>query len=135
MENKIIAVDFDGTLCENKYPEIGAPQYGVIERLIEEQKAGAKVILWTCRTEKHLADAVYWCALHGLKFDAINENLKATIKRYGDDTRKISATEYWDDRAINPFRLNVEAENERLKARLAEVKKLLEEVAGYIVTE
>ena len=23
MKNKIIAVDFDGTLCENKWPEIG----------------------------------------------------------------------------------------------------------------
>ena len=135
MKNKIIAVDFDGTLCENEYPEIGVPKHEVIERLIEEQKAGAKVILWTCRSEQQLADAVYWCALHGLRFDAINENLKETVERFGGDTRKISATEYWDDRAINPLHMNAEAENVRLKARLAELKKLLQEVAGYIVTE
>lgn len=133
MNNKIIAVDFDGTLCENEYPEIGAPIYGVIERLIEEQKAGAKVILWTCRSEKQLADAVYWCALHGLRFDAINENLKDTVERFGGDTRKVSATEYWDDRALNPFYIEaIEAENKRLKNQIADIKKLLQEVAGAI---
>lgn len=132
MNNKIIAVDFDGTLCENKYPEIGAPKYSVIEKLKAEQAAGAKLILWTCRTEKHLADAVYWCALQGLKFDAINENLKERIEQYGDDTRKISATEYWDDRAVNPLR---DYETLKLKQRLEDLKKLLEEIASCIVIE
>ena len=131
MNNKIIAVDFDGTLCENEYPEIGVPIYGVIERLIEEQKAGAKVILWTCRSGKQLADAVYWCALHGLRFDAINENLKETVEQFGGDTRKISATEYWDDRAVNPFKSPAEV---RPKARLAELKEILQEIAGSIST-
>lgn len=135
MKDKIIAVDFDGTLCEGKYPEIGEPKYGVIERLIEEQKAGAKVILWTCRTEKQLADAVYWCALHGLKFDAINEALKTTLDWFGNDTRKVYAHEYWDDRAVNPFHMDILAENAKLKKQIAEIKKLLEEVAGYIVAD
>lgn len=135
MDNKIIAVDFDGTLCENKYPEIGAPNFAVIERLKAEQAAGAKVILWTCRTERHLADAVYWCALQGLKFDAINENLKSSIERYGDDTRKISATEYWDDRAVYPFREEAAEENKKLKEQIRALKKILEEVAGFIVID
>jgi len=118
MNNKIIAVDFDGTLCENKWPEIGEPRYSVIKRLKAEQDAGAKIILWTCRTEKLLADAVYWCALQGLKFDAINENLKSRIEQYGDDTRKVSATEYWDDRAV-PISEELEEAVHMSKARFA----------------
>lgn len=47
MNSKIIAVDFDGTLCENKWPEIGEPKKGVIEYLKERRKNGAKLILWT----------------------------------------------------------------------------------------
>lgn len=118
MENKIIAVDFDGTLCVNKYPEIGEPRYSVIKRLKAEQEAGAKIILWTCRREKQLAEAVYWCSVQGLKFDAINENLKSTTERFGDDTRKVSATEYWDDRAV-PISEELEAAAQMSKARFA----------------
>lgn len=43
------AVDFDGTLCENAYPEIGAPNLPLIDKLISRRRLGAKVILWTCR--------------------------------------------------------------------------------------
>lgn len=49
MDNKIIAVDFDGTLCENQWPEIGEPKKEVITYLKERQTAGDKLILWTCR--------------------------------------------------------------------------------------
>ena len=130
MINKIIAVDFDGTLCEDQYPEIGPAKYSVIDRLKAEQEAGAKIILWTCRTERQLAEAVFWCTLRGLKFDAINENLKSSLEQYGNDTRKIYATEYWDDRAINPDNGDLEAENLALKQRLEELKKLLQEIAA-----
>lgn len=47
---KVIAIDFDGTLCENKYPEIGLPRWGVIFKALSEQENGAALILWTCRT-------------------------------------------------------------------------------------
>lgn len=49
MNSKIIAVDFDGTLCENKWPEIGEPMFGTIAYLLKEKEQGAKLILWTCR--------------------------------------------------------------------------------------
>lgn len=51
---KVIAIDFDGTLCENKYPEIGLPRWGVIFKALSEQENGAALILWTCRTGKEL---------------------------------------------------------------------------------
>lgn len=97
---KVIAVDFDGTLCENKYPEIGEPNWLVIFAAKAEQEKGAKLILWTCRAGKELAEAVEVAGCWGLTFDAINENLPERIEQYGNDPRKIGADEYWDDRAV-----------------------------------
>ena len=97
---RIIACDFDGTLCENKFPEIGAPNKEIISRLIDEQKNGAKIILWTCRAEAQVLEAVNWCAEQGLVFDAVNDNLEHVKQYFGSNPRKIYATEYWDDRAI-----------------------------------
>lgn len=96
---KAIAVDFDGTLCENKWPGIGEANRELIDQLIEEQKNGAAIILYTCRQHKLLKDAVKWCKGQGLIFDRINENLPERIRAYKGDCRKISADVYIDDRA------------------------------------
>ena len=98
MNSKIIAVDFDGTLCENKWPEIGAPNKRLIAYLIKRQKNGDKLILWTCRVDDMLQKAVKWSEERGLIFDAVNKNLPEIIKSFGSDTRKIFANEYIDDR-------------------------------------
>ena len=74
-QQKIIAVDFDGCLCVNAFPEIGEPIVQTIEALKAEQAAGAKVILWTCRHDEPLEAAVAWCAEQGIQFDAVNANL------------------------------------------------------------
>ncbi len=96
-----IAVDFDGTLCTNKYPDIGLPIYKTINYIKREQENGAKIILYTCRTDNELEKAVKWCFRHGLIFDAINENLPEHIQAFDSDCRKICADLYIDDRAIN----------------------------------
>ncbi len=100
MTPKIIAVDFDGCLVQNAYPEIGAAIYATCFSLCEEQRKGAKVILWTCRRDELLTAAVEWCEAHGIFLDAVNENLPDVIASFGGDTRKIFADEYWDDRAV-----------------------------------
>lgn len=97
---KIIATDFDGTLCENNFPEIGEPKIGVIEELLKEQQSGAKIILWTCREGQTLTDAVKWCLSRGIVFDAINDNLPDSKEFLKYNSRKVYATEYWDDRGI-----------------------------------
>ena len=97
---KIIAVDFDGCLCENKWPEIGKPKEAIIRQLLAEREWGAKLILWTCREGKMLAEAVEWCRGFGLEFDAVNANLPEMNAMYGNDSRKIGADEYWDDKAV-----------------------------------
>lgn len=100
MERMIIAVDFDGTLCENCYPEIGAPRTEVIEEVRRARENGAALILWTCRCGIALANAVRWCANLGIQFYAINDNLPETIQRYGSNSRKIYAHRYLDDKAV-----------------------------------
>lgn len=104
MIDNIIAVDFDGTLCKNRYPDIGEPIQEVIDKLLEEQRNGAKLILWTCRCDKQLADAVEWCERHGIIFDAVNDHLQELKEIFGNNTRKIFAHQYWDDHAVNIFK-------------------------------
>lgn len=96
---RVIAVDFDGTLCENKYPKIGEPNRELIEQIKEEQKKGTAVILFTCRDGHKLKEAVKWCSGQGLKFDRVNDNLPERIRAYKGNTRKISADVYIDDRS------------------------------------
>lgn len=95
-----IAVDFDGCLCEDAYPEIGKPHQSVIDELLRRQKEGCELILWTCREGWMLAEAVGWCKAHGLRFDAVNANSPRMVAKYGNDCRKVGADEYWDDRAV-----------------------------------
>lgn len=97
---RTIAVDFDGCICENKWPEIGEPRQQVINELIKAQAEGARLILWTCREGEPLDAAVMWCLNHGLRFDAVNDNLQENIAAYGNNCRKVWADEYWDDRGV-----------------------------------
>lgn len=101
MGGKIIAVDFDGTIVTNRYPEIGEPKEAVISWLREQRKNGARLILWTCRCGGEMAAAVRWCREHGLIFDAVNDNLKDHIKEYrGQNCRKVYADVYLDDKNL-----------------------------------
>lgn len=104
-----IAVDFDGVLCEKRWPEIGPANTKLIDHLIELKKKGHTLILWTCRTnapfkdyntEKDrylLKEAVDFCSERGLIFDFINEQDTRSINFFGGDSRKIHADIYIDD--------------------------------------
>jgi len=104
----IIAVDFDGTIVEDKYPEIGAPIEEMIEAIKYMRKSRSldnreiKLILWTCRDGEQLQTAVDFCRVRlGIVFDAVNTNLDETKSMFDNDTRKVYANEYWDDKAPN----------------------------------
>ena len=99
-KDKVIAVDFDGCICSMNYPNIGEPNWEVINALKEEKASGSKIILWTCRCDEALQAAVEACSSWGLQFDTVNENVPERLVKYGySDSRKISADEYWDDLA------------------------------------
>ena len=97
-----IAVDFDGTIVEHKFPDIGEEFLFAIETLKELQRQQHQIILWTFRSNKELDEAVEYCSRRGLEFYAINKNFPEEIY---DDTisRKINADLYIDDRNLGGF--------------------------------
>ena len=68
----IIAVDFDGTIVENRYPDIGAERPFATDTLRMLAKDKHQLILWSCREGKLLDDAVMWCRERGVEFWAVN---------------------------------------------------------------
>ena len=105
-DSYVIAVDFDGTLCEYAFPKIGEQKQHhkeLLELLVTMRKNGHKLILWTCRGDNKeypcLSEAVVWCRKQGLEFDAINENIKGTKKLSGTSP-KVLADYYLDDRSL-----------------------------------
>jgi hypothetical protein len=95
----IIAVDFDGTIVEHKFPAIGNELPFAIKTLKLIQKKGHKLILWTYRSGKELQEAVDFCEKKGLYFHAVNNDFEG---EEFDNTysRKIYADMYIDDRNI-----------------------------------
>ncbi len=97
-----IAVDFDGTIVENKYPKIGEEKVFAIETLKQLQNRGYQIILWTYRTGKELEEAVEFCRKRGFEFYAVNKNFPE--ERQEDNLpRKINADIYIDDRNLGGF--------------------------------
>ena len=101
-EYKIIAVDFDGTLCYSDWPALGDPNVRLISYLRKWRDQGNKLILWTCRAGVALEDAIRWCREQELEFDAINDNLPEIVEMYGNNSRKITCDYYIDDRSLLP---------------------------------
>ena len=98
----IIAVDFDGTIVEHRYPEIGKEKLFAFDTLRSLQKQNHQLILWTIRTGKELDEAVEFCRKNGIEFYAVNKNYPEEIF---DETisRKINADIYIDDKNIGGF--------------------------------
>lgn len=99
MKKLVIAVDFDGTIVENKYPEIGTLLPHALFYLHKMRIDGHRLILWTCRTGDSLKEAVDFCNNLGVWFDEVNENLPEAIEEYGQN-RKIFTDLYIDDKAV-----------------------------------
>ncbi|MGO3706375.1 MAG: BT0820 family HAD-type phosphatase [Mesonia hippocampi] len=99
---KIIAIDFDGTIVEHKYPKIGKEMLFAFDTIKALEAKGHKLILWTYRTGKELQEAVEFCKRNGVTFFAINENYpkETTQDNY---SRKINADIFIDDRNIGGF--------------------------------
>ena len=100
----IIAVDFDGVLCKNSFPEIGSPNYEVISIIRELIDMGHEVVLWTTRNGKELTAAVEWCEDRGLHFCNVNgpapSNEAEYRNKYATESRKIYADVYIDDHNV-----------------------------------
>lgn len=96
-----IAVDFDGTIVEHKYPEIGKEipfATATLKMLINDHH---KLILWSVREGKLLEEAVNWCRARGVEFYAINKDYpEEEVEKSKHFSRKIKADVWIDDRNI-----------------------------------
>jgi len=100
---EVIAVDFDGTLCTDIWPEIGEPNVKLIRYLRNRHLNGDKLILWTCRTGDRLQEAINWCIDQEIPFSEVNQNIKEVNDMFGIHPKspKIFADIYIDDKASN----------------------------------
>lgn len=98
-----IAVDFDGTIVENRYPAIGKPNLFAFETMRELQRRGFVLILWTYRVGKELDEAVEFCRQNGIEFYAVNRSYPEEVLD-NLSSRKIDADIFIDDRNLGGFK-------------------------------
>ena len=126
---EFVAVDFDGTLCADAFPEVGAPNRAVIDYVKRLAADGSKIILYTSRengTRKLLDEAVAFCKAQEIPLYAVNENPgnphAAKIGLKPSDGRKVYADLYIDDKAINPAGIKTPADYKE-EQRAAEIEE------------
>ncbi|MCU4175736.1 BT0820 family HAD-type phosphatase [Carboxylicivirga sp. N1Y90] len=98
----LIAVDFDGTIVEHRYPAIGKEKTFAFETLKRLQKQGHLLVLWTIRSGKYLDDAVDYCRRNGVEFYAINKTYPEEVIDHSM-SRKVNADIFIDDRNVGGF--------------------------------
>lgn len=73
-----VCIDFDGTIVDHRYPDIGEPVPGAIKWLRKLQSSGALLILYTMRADdpgrELLSDAVRYLQEEGIELFGINRN-------------------------------------------------------------
>lgn len=79
MKEFVVAVGFDGTIVDHKFPDIGFAVPGAFEWMKKFQEAGAKLILWTMRDDGGniadvLTNAIDFCLDNGIEFYGHNKN-------------------------------------------------------------
>ena len=96
----ILAIDFDGTIAELAWPEVGALKKDADVFINILYNEGHTIIINTCRTGKYEGMAQDFLEHHGIKYHYINSNDPELIKLYKQDCRKISADIYIDDKCL-----------------------------------
>jgi hypothetical protein len=97
----VIAVDFDGTIVEHRYPSIGKELPFAIDTLRKLAEEGHRLILWTVREGQYLDEAVEFCRSRGLEFYAINRDYPEEVQEHNHHfTRKLKADLWIDDRNL-----------------------------------
>ncbi|MFQ5964722.1 MAG: hypothetical protein ACE5KZ_10585 [Candidatus Scalinduaceae bacterium] len=97
-EKPAIVVEFDGVICENKFPDVGEPIGGVREALNTLKRAGYRIIIHSRRTSSYLKNKLI-CNQYQWIADYMEY-----YKLYYDDIwllDKPIAVAYIDDKALN----------------------------------
>lgn len=96
----VIAVDFDGTIVEHRYPEIGKEIPFATATLRQLLSDGHELILWTVREGNLLDEAVEFCRKRGVTFYAVNRDFEEEDGSNSDFSRKVRADLFIDDRNV-----------------------------------
>lgn len=97
----VIAVDFDGTIVEDRYPSIGTEKPFAIDTLKKLSEEGHRLILWTVREGKTLEEAVAYCRKRGLEFYAVNRDYPEEEREKNTHySRKLKVEMFIDDRNL-----------------------------------
>lgn len=108
-EPKTICVDFDLTLCDSVYPDVGPPKPGAKEAMQDFRDMGFYIIVSSCRSCSWNWDIYYpgtdvihacerpvykameaWLKAHKIPYDLLDDGTKG----------KVSASYYLDDKAV-----------------------------------
>lgn len=95
-----IAIDFDGTIVEHRYPQIGPEIPFATDTLKMLMQERHRLILWTVREGKLLEEAVEWCRQRGVEFYAVNQDYPEEEKGDKGFSRKLKADLFIDDRNL-----------------------------------
>ena len=97
-EDFIIAIDFDGTICEDKFPDYGKLRDGAKDAIIAlYAEPDVAIIINTCRHDEW--GVMDYLFRKNIPFGMVNENHRGLIDLYGD-CRKIAANVYVDDHNV-----------------------------------
>jgi len=96
----VIAVDFDGTIVEHRYPLIGKEKPLATETLKMLIRERHLLILWTVRENEKLEEAIEWCKQRGIEFYAVNNNYPEESVASNIHPRKLEADLFIDDRNL-----------------------------------
>ncbi len=99
----IIAIDFDNTISRGKFPAIDGQQPYAADTVNALFDAGHYIIINTCRSGEQLLEAINWMVRQGIKFHRVNDNHPDQIELYGNNSRKIYAHLYIDDKNLGGF--------------------------------
>jgi len=84
-----IALEFDGVIVENDYPQMGKPNEEAISVLTELIENGYKLILNTKRYGPSLSEAIRYCNQNNILFYSVGNN---ELKE--NESNKLNATLY-----------------------------------------
>lgn len=95
-----ISIDFDGTIVEDNYPLVGKVKLHAVKYIQTLEKEGHVIIINSNREGKYKEDAIKFLKTHKIPFHYFNENDQRLIDKYSNDSRKIGADIYIDDKSL-----------------------------------
>jgi hypothetical protein len=96
VEPMTLAIDFDGSCVDHRYPAVGQDVPDAVEVLHELLDAKCRLILLTMRGDQYLDDAVRWFKARDISLFGINENPEQSS---WTSSKKVYANMYIDDSA------------------------------------